>query len=65
MRYVTDTLIQPFSYIAALLFVHFATYLRLISFTLSPSLSLFFPFSLSLITVGVALPCAVDGTWEP
>lgn len=63
MRYVTDTLIQPFSHIAALLFFS-ATSHALISLCL-PLCPSFFPFSLSLINFDVASPCAVDGTWEP
>lgn len=64
MRYVTDTVIQRF-FLTLLHCFSSAFPLVLISHTLSPSRSLFFPFSLSHINFDVASPCTVDGTWEP
>lgn len=63
MRYVTDTVTQPFSYIAALLFL---CDFSCINLSHSVFLSLFSPlFISSHNNFDVASLCTVDGTWEP
>lgn len=66
MRYVTGAVIQPYSYIAALLFLCYFSCINL-SHSVSLSVPLFSLLSLSLsqINFDVASPCTVDGTWEP
>lgn len=63
MRYVTNSVTQPFSYIAALFFLCYFSCINL-SHSVSLSVPLFF-HSLSHIIFDVASPCTVDGTWEP
>lgn len=64
MRYVTETVTQPISYIAALLFFCFFSCINL-SHSLSLSVLLFFPFIPSQNNFDAASPCIVDGTLEP
>lgn len=64
MRYVTLTVIQPFSYIAALLFLCCFSCINP-SHSVSRSAPLFPLLSLTHINFDVASPCTVDGSWEP
>lgn len=64
MRYVTETVTQPISYIAALLFFCFFSCINL-SHSLSLSVLLFVPFIPSHNNFDAASPCTVDGTLEP